>query len=149
MKKILKLSGIVPFFFVFYSNLFAQNDFVASSPKTINYHDLCYPIQAGKSIIIPITVKCNITKKFQPYTVSIDINSSFYSNASWFTIDNNSQNVDSSKTITFNLTIKPPAIPYITPDGKYPFELCFYCLQQGQYPYRPYLYKTHNYSYCR
>ncbi len=125
IKKILNAIGIILCMFIACGNLLAQNDFDASSPSTDNFKNLCYPLKAGNSVKVPIKVKCNITKKFQPYTVSIDINSSFYSNASWFTIDNNSQNVDSSKTITFNLTIKPPATPYITPDGKYPFELSF------------------------
>jgi hypothetical protein len=125
MNKQFKHYWIILILLVPCGNLLAQNDFDGLSPTTKPFKDLCYPIQAGKSIKVPITVKCNITKKFQPYKVSIDINSSFYSDASWVTIDNNSQNVDSSKTITFNLTIKPSATPYITPEGKYPFELSF------------------------
>ncbi|NOU18565.1 MAG: hypothetical protein HOO91_13500 [Bacteroidales bacterium] len=125
MRKLFNAIGIIIFMLVTCSNLFAQNDFDGYSPTTKPFKDLCYPIKAGSSVKVPIKVTCNITKKFQPYTVSIDINSSFYSDASWVTIDNNSQNVDSSKTITFNLTIKPTATPYITPDGQYPFELSF------------------------
>ncbi len=124
MKQLFNSFGIILFLLAIGGNVIAQNDFIGSSPTTKQYNDLCYPIQAGKSIKVPITVTCNITKKYQPYKVSIDMNS-FNGYYGWVTINNNSQNVDSSKTITFNLTITPPKTPNFTVDGQYPFKLYF------------------------
>jgi len=125
IKILLKYILILISFTAFHNNLFAQNDFDASSPSTDPFRGYCYPVKAGNSIKVPIKVKCNMTKEFQPYKVSINIPSSFYSDANWVTIDNNSQSVDSSKTITFNLTITPPKTPIFTIEGQYSFTLYF------------------------
>lgn len=107
------------------THLYAQNDFDAKSPNTDPFDKLSYPIKSGNSVKIPITVTCNVTKKLQPYTVSINMAESFNGYNGWVTIENNSQKVDSSKTITFNLTITPPKTPNLTVDGQYPFKLYF------------------------
>jgi len=124
MKKLIKPFGVILFLLMTGVSTFAQNDFDGSSPNTDNYKGFCYPVKAGNSVTIPIKVKCNITKKYQPYTVSIDESLSF-NPSGWVTINNNSQSVDSSKTITFNLTITPPKTPVLTSEGKYPFTLYF------------------------
>lgn len=107
------------------TNLYAQNDFDAKSPQTDPFEKLCYPVKAGNSIKIPITVKCNATKKFQSYSVSIDTSTSFSSYYGWVKVDNVTQSIDSGQTKTYNLTIKPPKTPIFTQDGQYPIEISF------------------------
>ena len=97
MKKLLKSIWIIIFLLVSGGNLFAQDDFVGGSPNTDKFDKLCYPVKAGNSVKIPITVKCYMTKQFQPYTVSIDTSASFSGYYGWVKIENNSQRVDPSK----------------------------------------------------
>jgi len=125
LKILLKRYWIILILMLSSVDLLAQNDFVTWSPTTDNFSGYCFPIQTGKSIKVPIKVKCNMTKKYQPYKVSINIPGSFYSQSDWVKIENNSLSVDSSKTITFNLTITPPKTPIFTIEGQYPFTLYF------------------------
>jgi len=79
----------------------AQSDFTVTSPSTDSYGGLIKPMKAGGSIQLQVKIKNN---KNVTYTVSIN-KDAMYPQDSWVQIDNNSQNVDSSKTPLTEISI--------------------------------------------
>lgn len=93
------------FLLAFGSVVQAQDeDFTATGPIDNVAQDVVYPLKAGGSIQLQVTVKSN---RKDTCTISLDKNSMGYI-SNWVTISNNSQKIFPSQVVTFQFTIQPP-----------------------------------------
>jgi len=97
----------------------AQDSFKVTISSTDKYSGLCKPEKAGVSFKLPVKVESLIS---DTCTISINTQSSFGIKSEWFQVDKENLTIVKNQTITFTLTVNPPAG---TPDGTSEFHLYF------------------------